>query len=78
MGFFDTVKEQAQELRDEVEHKVEDVRARRKAAHDLEQLGRFLFAPRTDRPIAGADAEIDRIVGELKELESAGVDILAE
>jgi hypothetical protein len=26
MGFFDTVKEQAQELRGRVEHKVEDVR----------------------------------------------------
>jgi hypothetical protein len=39
MGFFDTAKEQAQELRGRVEHKVEDVQARRKAAHDLEQLG---------------------------------------
>ena len=38
----------------------------------------FLFAERTDRVVAGADAEIDRIVGELKELESAGVKILAE
>jgi|Tabmets5t2r1_1033131.scaffolds.fasta_scaffold07270_3 hypothetical protein len=27
MGFFDTVKEQAQELRGRVEHKVEDVQA---------------------------------------------------
>jgi hypothetical protein len=38
----------------------------------------FLFAERTDLVVAGADAEIDRIVGELKELESAGVKILAE
>lgn len=78
MGFFDTVKEQAHELRGRVEHKVGDVQARRKAAHHLEQLGRFLFAGRTDRAVAGADAEIDRIVGELKELESAGVKILDE
>jgi hypothetical protein len=53
MGFFDTVKEQAHELRGRVEHKVDDVQARRKAAHDLEQLGRFLFAERTDRAVAG-------------------------
>jgi hypothetical protein len=78
MGFFDTVKQQAQELKGRVKQKVKKIQARRTAAHDLEQLGRFLFAERTDRAVAGADAEIDRIVGELKELESVGVKILAE
>ncbi|HZA86574.1 MAG TPA: hypothetical protein VE466_06825 [Acidimicrobiales bacterium] len=78
MGFFDTVKQQARELKGRVKQKVKKIQARRTAAHDLEQLGRFLFAERTDRAVAEADAEIDRIVGELKEIESAGVKILAE
>ena len=83
MGFFDKVKEQAdkakeqaKDLRGKVEGKVDDVQHKRKADDLLDDLGRFLYAERTARPIAGADTEIDRIVNELKDLEQAGVPIL--
>lgn len=42
----------------------------------LDDLGRFLYAERTGRPIGDADAEITRIVGELKKLEDEGTSIL--
>lgn len=83
MALFDKVKEQAEkaklqamDLKDKAEHKVEDVQAKRKADDLLESLGRLLYAERTDHPVAGGDAEIDRLVGELRQLEQSGVTIL--
>jgi hypothetical protein len=85
MGFFDKVKEQAEkakvqakDLKGKVEGKVEDVQSRRKADDLLDDLGRFSFAERTGRPVSGADAEIDRLVGELTRLEAEGVKILPD
>jgi hypothetical protein len=85
MGFFDKVKEQAEkakvqakDLKGKVEGKVEDVQSKRKADDLLDDLGRFSFAERTGRPVSGADAEIDRIVGELTRLEAEGVKILPD
>ena len=84
MALFDKVKEQAEkaklqamDLKDKAEHKVEDVQAKRKADDLLDDLGRLLYAERTSRPVEGADAEIERLVGELRQLEQAGVQILA-
>jgi hypothetical protein len=77
VGFFDKVNEQAKELKGKVGDKVEDVQAKRKAADLLDDLGRFLYAERTGRTIRG-DAEIDRIVGEVKRLEDGGIKILPE
>lgn len=78
MGFFDKVKEQAKELKGKVEEKVEDVQGKRRASDLLDDLGRFLYAERTGRPISEADVEIDRIVGELQKLENDGIKILPE
>ncbi|HLY83856.1 MAG TPA: hypothetical protein VKQ71_12765 [Acidimicrobiales bacterium] len=85
MGFFDKVKEQAEkakvqakDLKGKVEGKVEDVQSKRKADDLLDDLGRFSFAERTGRPVSGADAEVDRIVGELTRLEAEGVKILPD
>jgi hypothetical protein len=83
MGFFDKVKEQAdkakvqaKDLKGRVEDKVEDVQGKRKADDLLDDLGRFLYAERTSRPLDGAEAEIARLVGELRQLEDGGVKIL--
>jgi len=76
MGVFDKVKGQAKELKGKVEGKVEDVQGKRKADDLLDDLGRFVFAERTNRPIADAETEITRIVGELQKLEESGVAIL--
>ena len=76
MGVFDKVKSQAKDLKEKVGEKVEDVQTKRRADELLDDLGRFSYAERTGRPIDGADAEIERIVGELKKLEDDGVVIL--
>jgi hypothetical protein len=85
MGLFDKVKEQAErakvqakDLKGKVGEKVDDVQHKRKADDLLDDLGRLLYAERTGRPITGADAEIARIVGELKQLEADGVVILPD
>lgn len=78
MAFFDKVKQQAKGIKGKVEDKVEDVHGKRKADDLLDDLGRFLYAERSGRTIAGAEGEIDRIVGELKVLEDGGVSILPE
>ena len=76
MGVFDKVKGQAKELKVKVEGKVEDVQGKRKADDLLDDLGRFVYADRTGRPVAGAETEITRIVDELKKLEETGVAVL--
>jgi len=85
MAIFDKVKEQAEkarqqavELKDRVGDKVEDVQAKRKADDLLEELGRLVYAQRTDRANDGAGPEIERIVGEVRQLEDAGVPILTQ
>jgi hypothetical protein len=83
MGFFDKVKEQAekakvqaQDLKGKVGVKVDEVQGKRKADDLLDDLGRFLYAEQTDRPLPGAESEIQRIVTELKALEADGIEIL--
>jgi hypothetical protein len=84
MGFLDKVKEQAekakvqaQDLKGKVGEKVEEVQAKRKADDLLAELGRFLYAERTGRSLPGAEADIERLVTELKTLEDEGTVILA-
>jgi hypothetical protein len=87
MGFLTKVKEQATHLKDnekvrevaeKVKDKVEDVQARRKANDLLAELGRLLYAQKTARTNPAADAEIDRLVAELRRLEDDGLTILPE
>jgi hypothetical protein len=87
MGFLNKVKEQAVHLKDsekvkevtgKVKDKVEDVQARRKANDLLADLGRLLYAQKTGRTNPSAEAEIDRIVAELRRLEDDGLTILPD
>jgi len=87
MGFLDKVKEQAAHLKDsdkvkevagKVKDKVEDVQARRKANDLLADLGRLLYAQKTERTNPTADAEIERLVAELRQLEDDGLSILPD
>ena len=87
MGILDKVKEQAVHLKDsekvkevagKVKDKVEDVQARRKANDLLEDLGRLLYAQHTGRTNSTAEAEIARLVAELRALEDDGLTILPD
>ena len=87
MGILDKVKQQAAQLKDsekvkevadKVKEKVEDVQARRKANDLLAELGRLLYAQQTGRTNATAEAEIARLVADLRALEDDGLTILPE
>ena len=87
MGILDKMKQQAAQLKDsekvkgvtgKVKEKVEDVQARRKANDLLADLGRLLYAQQTGRTNATAEAEIARLVAELRALEDDGLTILPE
>lgn len=84
MGLMDKVKEQAEKakgqatnIKAKVEERVEDVQGKRKSEDLLVDLGRLVYGQRTERPPAGADAEAERLVVELKKLEDEGVKILS-
>ncbi|HEX3540840.1 MAG TPA: hypothetical protein VHT75_10405 [Acidimicrobiales bacterium] len=83
MGLLDKVKEsaekaryEAQVLKERLEERAHDIQEEQKAEALIGVLGRFLYAERTGRAVPGADAEIDRLVEQLKSLESAGTTIL--
>ena len=91
MGFLNKVKERAVHLKDnekvrgvtekvteKVKDKVEDVQARRKANDLLADLGRLLYAQKTERTNPTADTEIERLVAELRQLEDDGLSILPD
>ncbi len=87
MGILDKVKEQAVHLEDndkvkevaeKVKGKVDDVQARRRANDLLADLGRLLYAQHTGRTNPTAEAEIARLVAEVRALEDDGLTILPD
>ena len=76
MGFLDKAKEKATHLAGQAKEKLEDVKEKRKVDDLLDELGRIVFRQRTDRGEAGDEAEIDRLVGELRALEADGVEVI--
>jgi hypothetical protein len=87
VGFLDRAKEQATNLADrekvrevaeKVKGKVDDLQTKRRADHLLADLGRLVYARHTGRVNDSAEAEIGRLVAELRILEDDGVPILPE
>ena len=76
MGFLDKAKQKATHLAEQAKDKIDDVKERRKADDLLDDLGRILYRQRTERGEPGDEAEIDRIVGELRALEADGAEII--
>lgn len=76
MGFLDKAREKAEALAGQAKEKFEDVQAKRKADDLLDDLGRIVYRQRTERSEAGDEAEIARIVGELRTLEADGTPVL--
>ncbi len=77
MGFLDKAKEKAGHLAGQAKDKIEDVKEKRKVDDLLDGLGRIVYRQRTERGEPGDEAEIDRLVGELRTLESDGTEIVA-
>lgn len=77
MGFMDKVKstaqqagDKAQELTDSGKAKVDAARTRKKIDDLQRDLGAVVFRQRTGEADEGAEAEIDRLVGEITTLKA--------
>ena len=77
MGFLDKAKEKATHLAGQAKEKIDDVMEKRKADDLLDDLGRILYRQRTDRGEPGDEAEIVRLVAELRVLEDDGTELVA-
>jgi len=77
MGFLDKAKEKASQLAEQAKDKIGDVKEKRKVDDLLDDLGRIVYRQRTERGEPGDEAEIVRLVGELRTLEAEGTDVLA-
>ncbi len=77
MGFLDKAKEKASHLAGEAKGKIDEVKDKRKADDLLDDLGRIVFRQRTERAEAGDEAEIVRLVDELRALEAEGTEVVA-
>ena len=76
MGLLDKAKEKATHLAGQAKEKIEDVKEKRRADDLLDDLGRVVFRQRTDRSQPDDEAEIERLVAELRALEAEGTEIL--
>lgn len=77
MGILDKAKEKASRLAEQAKEKIDDVKEKRKADDLLDDLGRIAYRQRTERGEPGDEAEIVRLVGELRTLEAEGTEVLA-
>jgi hypothetical protein len=78
MGFMDKVKETAAKGTEMAkgaakagQEKIDEQKTKKKISDLKEELGGVVYSQRSGTPAAGADADIDRLVGEIKEAEAA-------
>jgi hypothetical protein len=76
MGILDKAKEKATHLAGQAKDKLEEVKDKRKADDLLDDLGRITYRQRTERGEAGDEAEILRLVEQLRALEDEGTEVL--
>jgi hypothetical protein len=70
MGFLDKAKAQAQQLATKGQEKFEQTQSKRKEVALLRDLGAAVYAQQTGKGTPETDAEIDRLVSELRAHES--------
>lgn len=77
MGLLEKAKEKATHIAGQAKEKIEDVKEKRKADDLLDDLGRIVYRQRTDRGETGDEAEVERLIAELRALEDDGTEIIA-
>ena len=70
MGFLDKAKAQAQQLATKGQEKIEQTQGKRRSDALLRDLGAAFFAQKTGKGTPETDAEIERLLSELREHES--------
>lgn len=76
MGLLDKAKDAVTKATETAKDKYDDVKDRRKASDLLEEIGTVVYRQHTERATETDEADIVRLVGELKTLEADGVDVL--
>lgn len=76
MGLLDKAREKATQIAEQAKDKIDDVKEKRKADELLDDLGRILYRQRTERAETTDEAEIARLVAELRALEDEGTVVL--
>jgi hypothetical protein len=78
MGLLDKAKEAAKTVGDKAQEgikagqeKVDEVKTKKRISDLKEELGGIVFEQRAGTPLASADADIDRIVGQIKEAQAS-------
>lgn len=81
MGFLDKAKEQATKVAHKAQEgvkvgqdKLEDAQTKRKVDGLMRDLGEIVYAQRTGTGSGEADADIDRLVGEIRALQEQAAD----
>lgn len=84
MGFMDKVRTQATQLAEKAQEglqtgkgKLDDMQERKRAAGLLQELGAAVYRQRAGQDTPSTTSDIDRLIGELKQIEDAGVPFLA-
>lgn len=77
-GFLDKAKEKAQQLGTAAKEKADEMKDKRKADDLLDDLGRIVYAQRTNRGGADDETKIVGIIDQLKELETTGTPVLGD
>lgn len=76
MGLLDKAKEKATQIAGQAKEKLDDVKEKREVDKLLDDLGRIVYRQRTDRSDATDEAEIVRLVAELRKLEDEGAEVI--
>ena len=77
-GFLDKAKEKAQQLGTAAKEKADEMKDKRKADDLLDDLGRIVYAQRTNRGGADDETKIVGVIDQLKELETTGTPVLGD
>ena len=77
-GFLDKAKEKAQQRGTAAKEKADEMKDKRKADDLLDDLGRIVYAQRTNRGGADDETKIVGIIDQLKELETTGTPVLGD
>ena len=70
MGILDKAKERATQLAEQAKDKIDDVKEKRKVDSLQSDIGRIVYRQRTEGVQAGDEADIARLVSELRTLEA--------
>jgi uncharacterized protein Yka (UPF0111/DUF47 family) len=72
------INQKAKEKTHQAKEMIDEVKASRKADALCEELGRIVYRQHTERGLPSDDAEVTRLIAEIKDLEQSGAHVFGE